>query len=158
MDAPPGALFSPSDPASAGYKHPRPGVDGYETRLWIGADAKDIPRDSFGHAKRHYVRLHGFQDVTTGSLTIEGCAAMLHEVGHCFFLDDMYDTSKYPRPLPACGGCSLHFHESIMSMTKDNIAWYAMRLKRGHTNALRPLDHVMLRRSWQKQRAKFAAV
>ena len=61
----------------------------------------------------------------------------MHEMGHCFFLDDMYDAKKYPKPLANCA-CSLQRTDTIMFGSAH----------------VQPLDHAMLRRTWTVQQGK----
>lgn len=118
------ATFYPQDWSS--YVHPE-GCRGFQTRYWHGSAHAAF-------AQRHYLRVGGtVDDYSTGAMT-HGRAVLLHEMGHCFFLDDMYDSTKYPRPLRVCG-CSLQRGDTIMF---------------GSTT-LQPLDHAMLRRSWAVQ-------
>jgi hypothetical protein len=56
-----------------------------------------------------------------------------HEEGHTFFLDDLYDIIKYPKPLP--NGSSLLPADSIMN----------------GTNTLTDMDRAMLRVVWDTQ-------
>ena len=144
-DVPDDAVYSPAEwwGAEAKAKHGE-GVDGFDTRFWLGTEWNAV-------AQRHYLRLGGsVTDYAKGTLGVApkepkgalppGEAVLLHEMGHCFFLDDMYDDGKYPRPLPACQ-CTLKAADTIMFNTGLG---------------LQTMDHVMLRRSWDVQRKKYA--
>ena len=142
------------------------GANGFETILKIEALPKNANPKPAAFAQRHYVHLIGHEDAETGILTPRGRAVMLHEVGHCLFLDDLYprliranDPNKSRKyPTSVCPLCVIDYKDSIMMLPSnmpDVEAWYVMRLEGGYANALRPLDHVMLRRSWQVQRQKF---
>ena len=141
------------------------GVFGFDTILKI--ETKPSGGKPAAFAQRHYVHLVGHEDAETGLLTPRGQVVMLHEVGHCFFLDDLYPrlirandaNQKRKYPSSVCPTCVIDYKDSIMMLPRnlpDVEAWYIMRLQGGgYSNALRPLDHVMLRRSWQVQRQKF---
>lgn len=122
-----GAKFHPE--SWEGYVHPE-GIAGFDTRYWHGATGWHAV------AQQHYLRVGGVvKDYTTGDFA-DHFHVLQHEMGHCFFLDDMYDTVKYPRPLQTCD-CALEAQDTIMHGAK----------------ALMPLDHAMLRHVWRKQSA-----
>ena len=123
-----GATYYPESWTS--YEHPE-GIDGFETRYWHGADGWNAT------AQQHYLRVSGVireQNYSTGDFA-DLFYVLQHEMGHCFFLDDMYDTKKYPRRLSTCD-CSLEPGDTVMHGAKG----------------LTPLDHAMLRHVWRCQR------
>ena len=68
------------------YEHPE-GIDYFQTKFWYR-----IPWDAV--AQRQYLKMGGnILDPTTGATN---ATIFLHEMGHCFFLDDLYDRGKYP--------------------------------------------------------------
>lgn len=76
--------FSPTDWTT--YTHPD-GVDMFFTKFWHKTTWDAV-------AQRHYLKLGGnITDYTTGMTNYEVFA---HEMGHCFFHDDLYDSEKYP--------------------------------------------------------------
>lgn len=76
--------FSPVD--WNGYKHPE-NVDMFFTKFW-----HLIPWDAV--AQRQYLKIGGnILDYENG---IPNTGTMTHEMGHCFFHDDMYSEEKYP--------------------------------------------------------------
>lgn len=110
-----------------GYKHPE-GINGFDTRYWHGSDEWNAV------AQQHYLRVGGVvKDYAKGDFGSH-FHVLQHEMGHCFFLDDMYDTTKYPRRMRSCG-CSLDPQDTIMHSAK----------------ALTPFDAAMLRHVWQQQ-------
>ena len=120
-----GAKFYPE--TWDGYKHPE-GIDGFETRYWHGSKGWNAV------AQQHYLRVGGIvKDYPKGDFGAH-FHVLQHEMGHCFFLDDMYDTTKYPRRLKACG-CSLDAQDTIMHSATE----------------LTPFDSAMLRHVWLKQ-------
>lgn len=117
-----GAVFHPT--AWDGYTHPEQ-CQGYQTKYWLGA----TPYYAF--AQRQYLRVSKVPDTATGAFNPYQTKILMHEMGHCFFLDDMYNQTKYPRPLPACG-CSLKIDDTIMYGAP----------------AITPMDRAMLRHIW----------
>ncbi len=68
------------------YEHPE-GIDHFQTKFWYR-----IPWDAV--AQRQYLKMGGnILDSQTGATNTD---VFLHEMGHCFFLDDVYDRGKYP--------------------------------------------------------------
>ena len=68
------------------YQHPE-GIDHFQTKFWYR-----IPWDAV--AQRQYLKMGGnILDSQTGETNTN---VFLHEMGHCFFLDDLYDRGKYP--------------------------------------------------------------
>jgi len=119
------ATFYPAD--WAGYVHPE-GIGGFETRYWHGS------RGWNAVAQQHYLRVGGVvKDYSKGDFG-DHFHILQHEMGHCFFLDDMYDTAKYPRRLQSCG-CSLDSQDTIMHSA----------------SGLTQFDFAMLRHVWQQQ-------
>lgn len=123
-----GATFHPE--SWEHYLHPE-GCRGYQTKYWNGT----TPQKAF--AQRHYLRVSGVADPATGRFDARGFQTLLHEMGHCFFLDDMYARSKYPVPLAECN-CSLQPGDTVMHSAIG----------------LTPMDHAMLRHVWSAQRAR----
>lgn len=120
-----GATFYPQ--SWTAYEHPE-GIHGFETRYWHGA------KEWNAVAQQHYLRVSGVvRDYATGDFA-DRFHVLQHEMGHCFFLDDMYDTSKYPRKLASCD-CSLEAGDTVMHGAKG----------------LTALDHAMLRHVWRCQ-------
>lgn len=108
------------------FKHPE-GCKGFQTRLWIGF------KEWIAHAQRHYLRLSGIID--PNSILEDRRFVLVHEMGHCLALDDMYDAQKYDPDK-----CPMKPDESIMFRAR----------------ALTTVDHIMLRHSWmhmQKRKA-----
>ena len=123
-----GATFSPQEWST--YTHPE-GCTGFQTKYWHGTEWAAF-------AQRHYLRVGGVvTDYATGRLNH---TVLLHEMGHCFFLDDMYDGHKYPRPLPSCpcGG-------SNCALRRDDTVMFGAR-------GLTAFDRRMLRHTWDAQR------
>ena len=137
-----GATFHPPTWDAASYKHPE-GCAGSQTRFWHGHGKWQA------FAQRHYVRVSGvLEDPTRGTFG-NNTKVLKHEIGHCFFLDDLYDASKYPTPFPntVCpchprGHCLIHESESIMHKRSDKIT---------------PLDRAQLRHVWNACRARAVA-
>jgi len=124
-----GASFSPE--SWKGYRHPE-GCTGFETKYWHGSRWNAV-------AQRHYLRVGGaIEDPHTGKFGVRGDTVLRHEMGHCFFLDDLYDDKKYPRLLD--GVHKLEPTDSIMF----------------HAGRLTSFDGVMLRHTWRVQKKRFA--
>lgn len=118
------ATFSPSSWSE--YKHPE-NISYFQTKFWNGTTYAAA-------AQRHYLRIAGtLQNYATGNLG-ENYKILVHEMGHCFFLDDLYDTKKYIHN-NSCGK-NLQPNDSMMFMS----------------TRLTNMDHVMLRHSWNKQK------
>lgn len=85
-----------------------------------------------------YVHPEGIDGVATPTGDMGNAFKVLvHEMGHCFFLDDLYDTHKYPTAMPCeCSRCAA-------LSADDSVMWFAP--------TLRPLDHAMLRRTWDQR-------
>ena len=130
------ATFSPSQWDDT-YTHPE-GCVGYQTRFWHGIDSWSAT------AQRHYLRVSKvLVDPANGEFG-HHLKVLKHEMGHCFFLDDLYDRKKYPTPLPnarcSCdpeGHCSVHLDEPIMHGGPEITAF----------------DHAQLRHVWNASRA-----
>lgn len=131
-----GATFSPTK-WDESYTHPE-GCVGYQTRFWHGvASYKAV-------AQRHYLRVSKvLEDPTNGDFGAN-LKKLKHEMGHCFFLDDLYDTKKYPKPLPKAtctcdpnGHCTTREDETIMHGGP----------------VITPFDHAQLRHVWNASRA-----
>ena len=76
--------FSPIDWSD--YVHPE-GLDTFFTKFWYKIDWDAV-------AQRQYLKLGGaITDFQTGETL---SAVFLHEMGHTFFLDDIYSREKYP--------------------------------------------------------------
>lgn len=121
----PGAVFHPA--TWEGYAHPEQ-CAGYQTKYWLGA----TPYAAF--AQRQYLRVSKVPDTATGAFGAYPMQILMHEMGHCFFLDDMYDQTKYPRPLAACE-CSLQIKDTLMYGAPT----------------ITPMDRAMLRHTWAAQ-------
>ena len=68
------------------FEHPE-GIDYFQTKFWY-----KIPWDAV--AQRQYLKMGGnILNHSTGETSLN---IFLHEMGHCFFLDDIYDRGKYP--------------------------------------------------------------
>ena len=130
------ATFHPT--AWDGYVHPE-GCAGFQTRLWLGTRAWNAT------AQRHYLRVSGvLADPLRGDFG-DNLYVLKHEMGHCFFLDDLYDARKYPSPLPnaACpcaadGRCRLAAEDTIMHGGREITAF----------------DHAQLRHVWSHCRSR----
>ena len=77
------------------FKHPED-VTYFQTKFWLTTNP------SQRSAQRHYLTIGGNEDIfnfANGKLTKEplglGNTILIHEMGHVFFLDDLYDKSKY---------------------------------------------------------------
>ena len=120
------------------YKHPE-GVTGFQTRYWQGGSAWNAT------AQQHYLRIAGVPtDYRTGDLGAR-YHVLQHEMGHCFFLDDLYDSTKYPQPLPRCA-CSASGSPCLLK--PDETVMFAAK-------GLTALDHAMLRHVWLYQKERF---
>ena len=125
-----GATFHPE--RWEDYKHPE-GCVGYQTRFWHGEDSWNAT------AQRHYLRVSKvLTDPAKGEFGTN-LHVLKHEMGHCFFLDDLYDKKKYPLPLPraicSCepnGGCTIQRDDTVMHGAKS----------------ITPFDHAQLRHMW----------
>lgn len=127
-----GATYNtPTDWTASAYVHPE-GLTGFQTRYWHGA------KEWHAFAQQHYLRVGGVVINTRTGDFAERFHVLQHEMGHCFFLDDMYDTSKYPQPLPSCS-CQLDPGDTIMYRAK----------------ALTSFDHAMLRHVWLCQKERY---
>jgi poly(3-hydroxybutyrate) depolymerase len=78
------ANFSPADWSS--YEHPE-GIDMFLTKFWHKTSWDAV-------AQRQYLKLGG--NVTNYALGYTRYSVFAHEMGHTFFLDDIYSNSKYP--------------------------------------------------------------
>jgi poly(3-hydroxybutyrate) depolymerase len=78
------ASFYPTDWSS--YEHPE-GIDMFFTKFWHKTSWDAV-------AQRQYLKLGG--NVTNYSLGYTRYSVFAHEMGHTFFLDDIYSNSKYP--------------------------------------------------------------
>jgi hypothetical protein len=131
-----GATFFP-ERWDESYRHPE-GCSGYQTRFWHGVDIWSAT------AQRHYLRVSGvLTDPVHGDFGAR-LKVLKHEMGHCFFLDDLYDKRKYPSPLQnvACwcehnGQCSVRSDDTIMH----------------GASTIAPFDHAQLRHAWNASRA-----
>lgn len=129
-----GATFLPKQWDS--YKHPE-GCMGYQTRFWHGADMWNAT------AQRHYLRVSGVLADTTSGDFGPYRKVLTHEMGHCFFLDDLYDIKKYPTPLPSaiCSyDCQIRVNDSVMHGGP----------------VVTPFDHAQLRHVWDACRSRQA--
>ncbi len=83
-DTGPNVSFSPTDWSS--YTHPED-VDMFFTKFWHKTTWDAV-------AQRQYLKLGGnITDYATGETNY---TVFAHEMGHCFFHDDIYDSGKYP--------------------------------------------------------------
>ena len=100
-------------------------------------------------ARRQYLRLGGvYQDFENGVLN-DRFSVMKHEMGHCLFLDDLYDDGKYPSRFSNCQcvissqgkscNCELNRRDSIM-FNNEHVTTF---------------DHVMIRRSWKYMKKNY---
>mgnify|MGYP003321571221 FL=1 len=78
------ANFSPADWSS--FEHPE-GIDMFLTKFWHKTSWDAV-------AQRQYLKLGG--NVTNYALGYTRYSVFAHEMGHTFFLDDIYSNSKYP--------------------------------------------------------------
>jgi poly(3-hydroxybutyrate) depolymerase len=79
-----GAIFFPTDWSS--YEHPEE-IDMFLTKFWHKTSWDAV-------AQRQYLKLGG--NVTNYTLGYTRYSVFAHEMGHTFFLDDIYSNSKYP--------------------------------------------------------------
>jgi len=120
----PGVSFTPKDWKT--YEHPEK-ISYFQTKFWNGT------QDNFS-AQRHYLRIGGaVSNYATGNLGTD-YLILVHEMGHCFFLDDLYDNKKYNWKTP----CKADLNPM------DSIMFRAPKLQ--------VLDHLMLRHTWDKQK------
>lgn len=125
-----GATFFP--PLWNDYRHPE-GCGGYQTRFWNGTDVWSAT------AQRHYLRVSKvLTDPSKGEFG-RNLRILKHEMGHCFFLDDLYDKKKYPAPLPNAT-CSCEPNANCTVNTDDTIMHGAL--------VITPFDHAQLRHVW----------
>ena len=85
-------------------------------------------------AQRQYLRVGGLvQNYSTGNLG-SNSRILTHEMGHCLFLDDLYDNTTY------------NWKNSCRSDLKpeDSIMF--------GSNKIEKMDHIMLRHTWNKQK------
>ena len=76
--------FSPE--SWEGYTHPED-VDMFYTKFWHRVSWDAV-------AQRQYLKIGG--QITDYAAGTTNYAVFAHEMGHCFFLDDVYDPGKYP--------------------------------------------------------------
>ena len=129
-----GAFFRPSN--FINYKHPEK-LKGFYTKVWLGNEWR-------AQAQRQYLRISGLIIDTKKGTFGNNYFVLVHEMGHCFFLDDLYDTHKYPQKYDGqctyiSGTCkySLNYYDSIMFGSKK----------------INLLDHIMIRHVWDKQKS-----
>jgi hypothetical protein len=131
-----GARYSPNDWSS--YTHPE-GCKGFQTKLWIESGEWNAT------AQRHYLRLKGvISEASNGKLKNVERTVLKHEMGHNFFLDDMYDTKKYPRMLPSCN-CPPSCPSSCSGIEKNDTIMFG-------SPTITPMDHAMIRKVWTRQK------
>lgn len=121
-----GAKFHPGEWSN--YVHPE-GIYYFQTKFWHGTQWK-------AHAQRQYIRIGGVvQNPSTGNLG-DNFPVLLHEMGHCFFLDDMYDARKFPSSVveKQCG----------VPLNRNDTVMFGNR-------TLTIMDHAMLREVYDKQ-------
>ena len=117
--------YHPRRWSSPAFVHPE-GCSGYQTKLWLSDSGRWRAT-----AQRHYVFLDSVIASPASGDIGNRFSVLLHEMGHCFFLDDMYDARKFPSPLPSSG------HRLLPT---DTVM---------HSNrSLTPFDHAMLRHLW----------
>jgi hypothetical protein len=108
------------------YTHPE-NISYFQTKYWNGTTYAAA-------AQRHYLRISGIiQNYATGNMGTN-YRILVHEMGHCFFLDDLYDTTKYNHE----SSCRTNMQPN------DSIMFALPRLSN--------IDHVMLRHSWNVQK------
>tara|TARA_A100001015_G_scaffold79598_1_gene88323 strand:+ start:1387 stop:2451 length:1065 start_codon:yes stop_codon:yes gene_type:complete len=127
-----GAFFKPSD--FDNYKHPE-NLEGFYTKLWLG-------NEWVAQAQRQYLRISGLITDTQKGTFGDNYHVLIHEMGHCFFLDDLYDAHKYPpkyegKCVYSSGKCTYNLYNN------DSIMFGSKKLKL--------LDYIMLRHVWIKQ-------
>ena len=117
-----------------GFTHPEKCV-GFQTKYWLGGAWNAV-------AQRSYLRIGGqVSDAFAGQLSEHGARNLTHEMGHCFFLDDLYDKTLYPETLPNCP------HPNCAMRPNDSIMWDA--------TTIQPMDWAWLRRTWDVQKSVF---
>lgn len=132
-----GATFFPLVWNDDSYRHPE-GCIGYQTRFWNGTDVWNAT------AQRHYLRVSKvLMDPSSGEFGVN-TKILKHEMGHCFFLDDLYDTKKYPNPLPNTT-CVCEHNGQCMIRMDDTIMHGGPMIT--------PFDHAQLRHVWNASRA-----
>ena len=124
-----GVNFSPKDWKS--YDHPE-SISYFQTKFWNGTKYNAF-------AQRHYLRIGGtVGNYSTGQLSKDKSHIIIHEMGHCFFLDDFYDYNGSLKGRynweSECG--TLGPNDTIMFRAKK----------------IQPLDHLMLEHVWTKQK------
>ena len=119
-----GVNFSPQDWSS--YQHPE-NISYFQTKFWNGTE------DNFS-AQRHYLRIGGAVSNSAPGNLGTNYLILVHEMGHCFFLDDLYDSGKY------------NWKNACVSDLNpmDSIMFRAPKLQ--------VLDYLMLRHTWDKQK------
>ena len=115
--------------------HPE-GCTGFQTKLWFESGRWNAT------AQRHYLHL--------GNVVLDTCrgrfgtnySVLLHELGHAFFLDDLYDSHKFPKNMK-CETCKKGGKERNCHIVgADSIMYASKRLTK--------LDAVMLRYVWRE--------
>jgi hypothetical protein len=117
-DAGSAVKFSPSN--WKGYVHPE-GVDMFFTKFWFV-----IPWDAV--AQRQYLKLGGnVRNFATGQLD---AGVFTHEMGHCFFHDDIYDNQKYPDNAALEQESVMHSANSIQNFDRviQRMIWEVQKL------------------------------
>lgn len=107
------------------YQHPE-NISNFYTKFWLGTEYNAT-------AQRHYLRLGGVVSNYTAGTISERFYILLHEMGHCFYLDDLYDSSLYV------------YENSCDSKLKsnDSLMFYSKKLEK--------MDFAMLRHTWNIQ-------
>ena len=131
----PGVTFVPERWDDGAYRHPE-GCVGYQTRFWHGVGRWNAT------AQRHYLRVDGvLTDPERGEFGAH-LKVLTHEMGHCFFLDDLYDTRKYPVP-PRREECSCEY--ACRGVRADDTIMHG-------APAITPFDHAQIRHVWNATR------
>ena len=114
------------------YTHPQ-GATGFQSVLCVTSE--ENPRGVSGEAQRHYIKVYKFNGTTDPLFK----SVLLHEMGHVFGLDDLYDTGKYGGNMQ-CGPRTVNIQKEVSSVM--------LQTKAGAT--LTPFDKEQIKHAWKK--------
>tara|TARA_B110000008_G_C16944586_1_gene553889 strand:+ start:641 stop:1627 length:987 start_codon:yes stop_codon:yes gene_type:complete len=121
------AQFFPEDWST--YTHPE-NINFFQTKYWNGTEYKC-------YAQRQYLRIGGIiENYATGMIRKDRYFILVHEMGHCFFLDDFYEYEGKKDYVWESDCGTLDPNDSIMFRSKK----------------ITSLDYLMMRHVWKNQK------